>query len=158
VTVTVGIAFTLASAVALSALGVTTQLAFDAGAPVGVLLPGRFQRRGLARLAATIEVPAGLQVLRQGASPDAFFVIRRGRARVERDARHVADLGPGDFFGELALLAGGERTASVVASTDMRIHVVSRGEFLRAMQRLPTLARRVREVASTRMRVAPAAA
>jgi drug/metabolite transporter (DMT)-like permease len=125
--------------------------------PAVAWLP-RSERRGLARLAATVEVPAGQQVLRQGASPEAFFVIRRGEARVERDDRHVADLGPGDFFGELALLAGGERTASVVASTDLRVHVIPQGEFRRVMQRLPTLARRVREVASARLRVVPAAA
>jgi drug/metabolite transporter (DMT)-like permease len=118
----------------------------------------RSERLGLARLAATIEVPAGQPLLRQGASPDAFFVIRRGRARVERDDRHLADLGPGDFFGELALLAGGVRTATVVAATDMRVQVVPRGEFARVMQRLPRLARKVREAASTRLRVVAAPA
>jgi drug/metabolite transporter (DMT)-like permease len=127
-------------------------------AQAGVAWLPRSERRGLARLAATVEVPAGQPVLRQGAPADAFFVIRRGQAHVERDDRHVADLGPGDFFGELALLEGGGRTASVVASTDMRVHVIPRGEFARTLQRLPTLAHRVREVASTRLQVVPAPA
>jgi CRP-like cAMP-binding protein len=66
-------------------------------------------------------VSAGQSLLRQGAPADAFFVIDRGRASVKRDDQQIADLGPGDFFGELGLLRGGERTASVVAATDMRV-------------------------------------
>jgi CRP/FNR family cyclic AMP-dependent transcriptional regulator len=125
-------------------------------APAGVAWLPRPERRGLARLADTIEVPAGRRVVRQGASADAFFVIRRGSARVERDDRRVADLGPGDFFGELALMSGGERTASVIAATDLRVDVIRGREFPTAMQRLPTLAGAVRAAASKRLRIAPA--
>jgi CRP-like cAMP-binding protein len=75
---------------------------------------------------------------------------RSGRASVERDECHVADLGAGDFFGELALLRCGRRTASVVAATDMRVRVIRRGEFIDAMRRLPTLASSVQEAALAR--------
>ena len=142
-------------ALVIAAIVVLEARGWPAFAPTGVAWLPRPERRGLARLAATIEVPAGRRVVRQGASADAFFVIRQGSARVERDDRHVADLGPGDFFGELALMAGSERTASVIAATDLHVHVIRRREFPTAMQRLPTLARAVREVASTRLRVAP---
>jgi drug/metabolite transporter (DMT)-like permease len=123
--------------------------------PIGPL--PRRERRRLARMAPTIEVAAGGRVVRQGAPADAFFMIERGRASVERDHRHVADLRTGDFFGEVALLRGGERTASVVAATDMRVRVVPRREFGDAMRRLPTLARLVREAAAARLVPAPAA-
>ena len=75
---------------------------------------------------------------------------------MRRDARHLADLGAGDFFGELALLRDGPRTASVVAATDMRVRVVSRQEFGRSMRRLPTLARSVRDAALARLVPSPA--
>jgi drug/metabolite transporter (DMT)-like permease len=113
-------------------------------------LPRR-ERWRLARATATMEVPAGTRLVRQGAPGDAFYLIESGRAAVRRDTRHLADLDAGDFFGELGLLRDGERTASVVAATDMRVRVVSRQEFGRSMRRLPTLARSVRDVALARL-------
>jgi drug/metabolite transporter (DMT)-like permease len=113
-------------------------------------LPRR-ERWRLARATATIEVPAGTRLVRQGAPADAFYLIESGTAAVRRDTHHLADLDAGDFFGELALLRDGERTASVVAATDMRVRVVSRQEFGRSMRRLPTLARSVRDVALARL-------
>jgi drug/metabolite transporter (DMT)-like permease len=113
-------------------------------------LPRR-ERRMLARVTAAIDVPAGARLLRQGAPAGEFFLIERGRASVKRDDRHVAELGAGDFFGELALLQGGSRTASVAAATDMRVRVFPPREFSRAMERLPTLARSVRDAASERL-------
>jgi CRP-like cAMP-binding protein len=70
---------------------------------------------------------------------------------VTQDAEHLRDLGGGDFFGELALLRGGERTASVVAETDMRVRVIRKREFGTALRKLPTLGRSVRELASERL-------
>jgi drug/metabolite transporter (DMT)-like permease len=118
-------------------------------------LPRR-ERWRIARAAATIEVPAGASLVRQGAPADAFYLIERGRAEVNRDAHHVAELGAGDFFGELALLRNDERTASVVAATDMRVRVISGQEFARSMRRLPTLARCVRDAALERLVPGPA--
>jgi CRP-like cAMP-binding protein len=100
-------------------------------------------------------VSAGQSLLRQGAPADAFFVIDRGRASVKRDDQQIADLGPGDFFGELRLLRGGERTALVVAATDMRVRVIPQPKFAPAMQTLPTLARSVRDAASDRLLALP---
>jgi CRP-like cAMP-binding protein len=118
-------------------------------------LPRR-ERWRLARVTNGLDVRAGRLVLRQGAPADAFFLIESGRATVKRDDRRVAELGAGDFFGELALLRGGARTATVVAATDMRVRVLPRGQFARAMRRLPTLARFVRDAASERMQPASA--
>ena len=112
-------------------------------------LPRR-ERRRLTRLSDTIDVAAGSRLVRQGAEPDAFFVIESGRAKVERDERHVADLDAGDFFGELALLRRGRRTASVVAATDMRVRVIAAREFVGALRRLPTLSRSVQAAAVAR--------
>ena len=56
----------------------------------------------------------------------------------------------GDFFGELALLRRGRRTASVVAATDMRVRVIAAREFVAALRRLPTLRRSVHAAAVAR--------
>jgi drug/metabolite transporter (DMT)-like permease len=134
------------------ALVVAAVVILETGGPSSGLsswLPRR-ERWALARAAGAMDVPAGGSVLRQGTPADAFFLIERGRASVNRDDHHVAELGPGDFFGELALLRGGERTASVEAATDLRVRVVPGPEFGRAMGRLPTLARSVRAAAVAR--------
>ena len=117
-------------------------------------LPRR-ERWTLARLTGAIDVAAGSRLVRQGASADSFFLIERGHATVKRDDRQIADLGPGDFFGELALVRGGERTASVMAATDVRVRVIERHDFGRAMRRLPTLARSVRDAALERLVASP---
>jgi drug/metabolite transporter (DMT)-like permease len=129
------------------------------GRPTGLFsrlgwLPWR-ERWALARVTHVIDVPAGSRLVHQGAAPDSFFLIERGRASVKRDDREVADLGVGDFFGELALLEGGARTASVVAATEMRVRVMERRSFGRAMRRLPTLAGFVRDVAAERLVAVP---
>jgi drug/metabolite transporter (DMT)-like permease len=118
-------------------------------------LPRR-ERWKLARAAAAFEVPAGARLVRQGAAPDGLYLIEGGRAGVEREDRRVAELGAGDVFGELALLQGGTRTASVVAETDMRVRVIPPRDFGHAMRRLPTLAGLVRDAAVQRMVPAPA--
>jgi drug/metabolite transporter (DMT)-like permease len=143
----VGGGLVLAGVVVLEARGTTSNL-FS-------WLPWR-ERRRLARSAATIEVPAGVRVVSQGAPANAFFLIESGRATVRRNARHVADLGAGDFFGEVALLRGGGRTASVVAATDMRVRAISQDEFGASLRKLPTLARFVRDAAQARPIPTPA--
>jgi hypothetical protein len=101
-------------------------------------LPRR--ERWLIRMARRLDLPSGSQIIRQGAPAAAFYLIERGRVTVTRDGRRVADLGPGDFFGEVALMQDTARTASVAAATDVRVRFVPRHRFPRAMRMLPTLA------------------
>jgi drug/metabolite transporter (DMT)-like permease len=110
-------------------------------------LPFR-ERWRLARAARAFEVPAGARLVSEGAAADGLYLIEGGRAAVERDERRLAELGGGELFGELALLRGGSRTASVVAETDMRVRLLPRRDFWPAMHRLPTLAGLVREAAA----------
>jgi drug/metabolite transporter (DMT)-like permease len=113
-------------------------------------LPRR-ERWRLAAVAGAIDVAAGSRLVSQGTPGDAFYLIERGRAAVERGERHVAALDAGDFFGELALLGGGKRTASVVAMTEMRVRVIPERKFASMMRRLPNLARLVRAAAVERL-------
>jgi drug/metabolite transporter (DMT)-like permease len=135
--------------------GVVVLEARGSGSDLFSWLPWR-ERRRLARSAATIQVPAGVRVVSQGAPANAFFLIETGQATVRRNAQHVADLGAGDFFGEVALLRGGGRTASVVAATDMRVRAISQHEFGASLRKLPTLARYVRNAALERPISTPA--
>ena len=71
-------------------------------------------REKIARWADSIDLPAGKHLLDQGRLPHEFFVIVEGEVEVLHDGQRLATLGPGDFFGEIALIEHGRRTASVV--------------------------------------------
>jgi CRP/FNR family cyclic AMP-dependent transcriptional regulator len=105
------------------------------------LLAG-LDRRGLeevGRLADEVDLPAGRIAARQGSSGEEFFVIVDGTVRIERDGQHLRDLGPGDFFGELALLGKVGRTATATCTTPCRLLVVGHREFHTLLTDFPTI-------------------
>lgn len=116
----------------------------------------RLRRDGIAlrRSIRAFEVRAGTQLVTQGAYSDAFFMIDDGNAAVIRDGRQVAELGPSEFFGEIGLLQRRNRTASVVATSDMRVRVVHRHEFEAVLRRLPEMAHAVRRANAQRLQTA----
>lgn len=114
----------------------------------------RRQLRAVARIAEIREVAAGEVVTRAGDPGDEFFVIIDGRARVEVAPRKRRRLAPGDFFGEMSLLDGEPRSATVVAETSMRLLVVPRREFSRVLAEVPDLMRGLLAVLSRRLRQA----
>lgn len=81
------------------------------------------------RLCEEVDVGAGKVVARQGDYATEFFVIVDGQVRVERDGAHLRDLGAGDFFGELAMLANIPRTATVTTTSPCRFLVLGSREF-----------------------------
>jgi CRP/FNR family transcriptional regulator, cyclic AMP receptor protein len=83
----------------------------------------------IASLTTEVHAKAGKVLTKRGDPGLEFFIIVEGKATATRKGVHLATLGPGSFFGELALLDGGKRTATVIADTDMRLLVLSRGEF-----------------------------
>jgi MFS family permease len=92
----------------------------------------------LERLALSSErcpVAAGETLIVQGALGDCFYAVESGRYRVDKDGAAVADLGPGDYFGEIALLSDVPRTASVVCTAPGDVIVMDRDLFLSAMTR-----------------------
>src|SRR5262245_64349647 len=78
----------------------------------------------LAEWTDEVSVPAGHELAREGRFAHEFFVIEDGTAEVLQDQQHIAELGRGDFFGEIALLETERRTATVVATTPMRLIVM----------------------------------
>jgi CRP/FNR family transcriptional regulator, cyclic AMP receptor protein len=76
-----------------------------------------------------LDVPPGKALAQEGDFGHEFFVIESGTADVTRGGEHVAELGPGDFFGEMALLDADRRNATVTASSPMTVIVMTRASF-----------------------------
>lgn len=95
----------------------------------------------IARLSTRTHVRAGKEVTAEGAVGREFLVIVSGTATVRKDGVEVAKLGPGDHFGEVALLGRIPRTATVVADTDLVVDAFNRHEFASLLDSSPTLAR-----------------
>ena len=106
--------------------------------------------RALATLAGETSVPEGQELVREGDFSYQFFAIEEGTASVERDGHHVNDLGPGDFFGEIALLERELRTATVRATSPMRLIILSRGDLKRLERRDPSAFDQIRETLEER--------
>ncbi len=88
--------------------------------------------RELGQLAGGMQerrVAAGDSVVSQGAGGAGFFVVEQGEAEVTVNGESRATLGPGDYFGEIALLTGSERTATVTAKTDLVLLGMTPWEF-----------------------------
>jgi CRP-like cAMP-binding protein len=92
----------------------------------------------------------------QGSSGVGFFVIEEGDATVSVKGEIVRTLGPGDWFGEIALIDEGPRTATIVAGTDMRCRGMTAWEFKPFVQEHPEVAWSLLEVLAGRLREAEA--
>jgi CRP-like cAMP-binding protein len=99
--------------------------------------------QAVSRLVTPINVKAGKVLTKEGDAGREFMIIATGSASVRRKGRKIATLGPGDFFGELALLAGVPRTATVIAESDMTVEALNRAEFATLLDESPSIARKV---------------
>ncbi len=90
-----------------------------------------------------VTVKAGRDLTEQGKPGREFMIIVDGTASVRRDGRLIASLGPGDFFGELAVIAGVPRTATVTADTVMTVQALNRREFSSLLDGSPKLAKKI---------------
>src|SRR3954468_12609365 len=102
------------------------------------------QRGEVARNADEIDIAAGKRLVSEGRFGYEFFVIENGTAEVVRGDEHVADLGPGDFFGEMALLGDTTRSADVITSTPLTAMVMTDTAFRSLSRRMPDVAEEIR--------------
>jgi CRP/FNR family cyclic AMP-dependent transcriptional regulator len=109
------------------------------------------EREQVARWADEIDIPSGKHLLDEGRLPHEFFVILDGEVEVTHDGRLLATLGTGDFFGEIALIEHGRRTASVVTSTPATLAVMSGSSFEAMRHELPQVAERINEAIRERL-------
>jgi CRP/FNR family transcriptional regulator, cyclic AMP receptor protein len=117
-------------------------------------------RRDLARIAALtveVDVPAGRVLMRHGDVGHEAFVIEDGTARATMPGRKSRKMGPGDFFGEMALLHQAPRSATVKAETDMHLLVLNAREFSTLMNDFPAVTRKVLATVAERLRDAESA-
>jgi CRP-like cAMP-binding protein len=98
----------------------------------------------VARQADEIDVEAGKRLVSQGRFGYEFFVIENGTAEVVHGDEHIADLGPGDFFGEMALLGDTVRNADVISSSPMTAMVMTDSAFRSLARRMPDVAEEIR--------------
>jgi CRP/FNR family cyclic AMP-dependent transcriptional regulator len=99
--------------------------------------------KSVSRLMTQLSVKDGRELTRQGEPGREFLIILEGTATVKRNGRKVADLGAGDFLGELAVLSGAPRTATVTATSDMTLEALNRREFMAVLDESPTLAKKI---------------
>jgi CRP/FNR family cyclic AMP-dependent transcriptional regulator len=93
--------------------------------------------RKIAPFATTDEFAEGQEVIKEGGYSNHFFAIEEGTASVERDGEHLADLGPGDVFGEQGLLEKQERSATVTATSRLRVIKIEHWELSRMRKSMP---------------------
>jgi CRP-like cAMP-binding protein len=98
-----------------------------------------------------VEVEIGQYLIRRDGVGHEFFVILEGKAEAMDGETHLADMVPGEFFGELALVDRSPRSASVRATTPMRLAVMSRRQFLSMVQTIPPVEQRVRDKIAERL-------
>lgn len=104
----------------------------------------------VAHIADELVLPAGRVLATENADGREFVVIVRGSAEVRRDERAIATLHAGDFFGEIALLTGRPRTATVVARSDVRALVIEGHAFLRLLEDAPAIRAKVERAVAER--------
>jgi CRP/FNR family transcriptional regulator, cyclic AMP receptor protein len=104
----------------------------------------------IAPFAEEAEVPAGEPLVKEGQFSYEFMAIEEGEAEVTRGDEHVADLGPGDFFGEIGLLESELRTATVTAKTPMRLVTLTGWDLKRLERNIPQAVEQIRRVLEQR--------
>ncbi len=114
----------------------------------------RAELRQIGSLTTYLQVPKGQVLMREGGRANEFVVIGSGNAKVSRQTGRgvvtVAEVGSGDFLGEMGLLAGTNRTATVTALTDLTVLVSSASEFRTILHVAPSVANKVVHASTVR--------
>jgi len=104
------------------------------------------------RLADEVDVPAGRPLTTEGRSGDEFFLIVSGRVGVVRNGVRVRTMRDGEFLGEIALVDGGKRSATVTTEAPTRLLVLAHREFNSLMERFPSIQAAVLRALAERVR------
>lgn len=105
----------------------------------------------IAALADELDLADGATLIREGERGREFIVVVEGSVRVTRDGKTVRDLGAGDFIGEIALVSDVPRTATVTASSPVRLLVVTDRAFRALIEQMPSIATKVLQALGERL-------
>lgn len=106
----------------------------------------------VAKRAEDVKVEQGKVLVSEGSAGAEFFVILEGSAAVSRHGQQVAELGPGDFFGDLALLDRAPRNATITATSPMELIVLGQREFAALIDEVPGFAHKLLAGLARRLR------
>jgi CRP-like cAMP-binding protein len=106
----------------------------------------------IAKHADEVTLPAGKVLAKQGEMGLEFLLLVEGNARVERSGKLIARLTAGDFFGEMSLIDGKPRTATVIAETPVTLLVIHRRSFHYLLDTIPRLSRKILVTLCERLR------
>ena len=109
----------------------------------------------LAQWTDEVTVDEGYALAKEGEFAHEFFVIEEGTADVIQGGERLTELGPGEFFGEIGLLETERRTASVIATSPMRLIVMFQSQFRQMEREMPTVADRIRSAIRARLDNSP---
>jgi CRP-like cAMP-binding protein len=112
----------------------------------------RDARRAVAQHADRIKVPEGTELVRQGEFAYEFFVIVDGAAEVVRDGERIAELGPGDFLGEMGIVSKAVRNATVATTGEADVIVMTEQAFRSMARQSPDVASRIQAAVEERCR------
>lgn len=104
------------------------------------------------RLADEVDIPAGRVLMREGDIGHEFFVIVNGAVDIERGGEHVRTMGPGEFFGDIALITERPRTATVTVKENATLLVLGHREFHALLDQFPSIRLSVLESIALRLR------
>jgi CRP-like cAMP-binding protein len=113
---------------------------------------GRREIEEVGMLAEEIDVPSGKVLMREGDTGREFFVLVNGTVGIDRGGRSIRTMESGDFFGEIALLDEGPRTATATTESDAKLLVLGHREFHSLMDRFPAIRTCVLEALAARIR------
>jgi CRP/FNR family transcriptional regulator, cyclic AMP receptor protein len=113
---------------------------------------GKKERREVAKQADEVDVEAGRHLVREGEFAYEFFAIEEGTAEVRRGEQLLAELGPGDFFGEMGLIGKVTRNASVIARSPLTVVVLTGPAFRQIERDLPAVSKEIRRAIEERCR------
>jgi CRP/FNR family cyclic AMP-dependent transcriptional regulator len=105
----------------------------------------------IAGIADEIDLREGKVLMREGGRGSEFFILLEGGVDVEKDGRRINTLGPGDFFGEIALISRSPRTATVTTTSPVLALVITDRSFRRLLEETPEVQLKVLEALAARL-------
>jgi len=112
----------------------------------------------ISKASDVVTVKPGKEIVAEGSHGHEFYLILSGTAVVKRGGRKIATLGAGDYFGELALLDRGPRSATIVAESALEVAIIGQREFLGVLDQVPAVALKLLVSMAARLRVSDAKA